>query len=90
MTTLAVRTVFRDEGPNLAERVAHHRSVGTDHFFLYDNESTGGGASTLLTGPLKNYVTIVPIPSRPAQLPGYKHYIDFNARSWDWAAFIDL
>jgi hypothetical protein len=90
MTTLAVCAIFRDEGPNLAEWVAYHLSVGADHFFLYDNESSDGGASALQTGPLKSYVTVIPIPSRPAQLPAYRHFIEFHAGSWDWVAFIDL
>jgi hypothetical protein len=90
MTTLAVCAIFKDEAPAFAEWVTYHRIVGVDHFFLYDNESTDDGASLLQTGPLKDYVTIVPIAGRPAQQQAYQHFIDYNARNWDWAAFIDL
>jgi len=90
MTTIAVCSVFKDEGPNLLEWIAFHRSLGVDHFFLYDNESTDGGPLIVKTDPLKNYVTVIPMPSRPAQWPAYKHFIDNYASNWDWAAFIDL
>ena len=90
MTTLAVCAIFKDEGPNLIEWIAYHRIVGVDHFFLYDNESIDDGVSTLLSGPLKDYITIVPIAGRPAQLRAYQHFIDFHVSNWDWVAFIDL
>ena len=90
MTRVAVCAIFKDEVSALAEWVAYHLVVGVDHFFLYDNESTDDGASILLTGTLKDYVTVVPILSRPAQLHAYRHFMDFHARNWDWVAFIDL
>lgn len=90
MITIAVCSVFKDEGPNLLEWIAYHRSLGIDHFFLYDNESTDGGPSIIQTDPLKNYVTVIPMPPRPAQWRAYKHFIDNYASNWDWAAFIDL
>lgn len=90
MTTLAVCAIFKDEGPNLTEWVAYHRTVGVDHFFLYDNESTDDGASIVLTGPLKDYVTVIPIAGRPVQQQAYQHFMDYYASKWEWAAFIDV
>jgi hypothetical protein len=90
MTTLAVCGIFKDEGPNLAEWVAYHREVGVDHFFLYDNDSTDNGATILLTGALKDYVTVLPMTGRPVQQRAYKHFMDSQASRWDWTAFIDV
>ena len=90
MKTIAVCAIFKDEAPALPEWVAYHRTIGIDHFFLYDNESTDSASSTLLTGPLKDYATVIPIQSRPAQLRAYKHFIDVYSTDWDWVAFIDL
>jgi hypothetical protein len=90
VTTIAVCAIFKDEGPALLEWIAYHRAVGVDHFFLYDNESTDEGTSILLSSYFKEHVTVIPIPSRPAQLPAYKHFISSYAKDWDWAAFIDL
>jgi hypothetical protein len=90
MTTLAICAIFKDEGPDLMEWVAYHRAIGVDHFFLYDNESTDDGTLKMLSGPFKDYITVVPISSRPAQQRAYKHFMDCYANDWDWAAFIDL
>jgi hypothetical protein len=90
MTTLAVCAVFKDEAPALLEWIAYHRIVGVDHFFLYDNESTDDGASRLLDSRLRDYVTVIPIASRPAQIRAYRHFIDAYSCNWDWVAFIDL
>jgi O-antigen biosynthesis protein len=90
MTTLAICAIFRDEGLDLREWVAYHRAVGVDYFFLYDNESNDDGASVLLTGPLKDYLTVVPMAGRPVQQRAYRHFIDFHMSHWDWTAFIDI
>jgi hypothetical protein len=90
MTTLAICAIFKDERPALPEWIAYHRVVGVDHFFLYDNESTDGGASILRNSPLRDYITVVPIAGRPAQQQAYKHFVDSEAHNWEWAAFIDL
>jgi hypothetical protein len=72
MTTVAICAIFRDEGADLTEWVAYHRVVGVDHFILYDNESNDNGASVLLTGPFKDYVTVLRMPGRPVP-PNSKH-----------------
>jgi O-antigen biosynthesis protein len=90
MTTIAVCTAFRDEGLDLMEWVAYHRFIGVDHFVLYDNESSDDGTSILLTGPFKDYVTVVPMAGRPVQRPAFKHFMELYASNWDWVAFIDI
>jgi O-antigen biosynthesis protein len=90
MTSIAVCAIFKDEASALSEWVAYHRCIGVDHFFLYDNESSDDGTSTLLSGSLRDYVTITPIASGPAQQRAYKSFMNVHAHNWDWVAFIDL
>jgi|SRR6187455_427762 len=36
---LSICAIFQDEGPYLKEWIDYHKSVGVDHFYLYNNES---------------------------------------------------
>lgn len=90
MPSLCVCAIFKDEEPYLDEWVAYHRIIGADHFVLYDNGSSDGGPSRLLSGDLREYVTIVPWPLRPGQQRAYEHFRVNHSERWDWVAFIDI
>lgn len=44
---LAVCSMFKDEGPYLAEWIEFHRFMGVERFFLYDNLSSDSGRDVL-------------------------------------------
>ena len=90
MTRLAICAIFKNEAAFLLEWIAYHRVVGFDHFYLYDNESTDGGADLIRQSNQATYVTVTEWPPRPGQLPAYRHFIDHHAQACDWVAFIDL
>lgn len=90
MARLAICAVFKNEAPFLLEWIAYHHAVGFDHFYLYDNDSSDGGAGLIATSPLAPLVTVTYWPYRPAQLPAYQDFITHHARGQDWAAFIDI
>lgn len=90
MPSLAVCAIFKDEARFVEEWVAYHALIGVDHFFLYDNGSTDGGPELLSNGPFRRQITLTPIPDQPGQFKAYRHFVDNFAKSYDWAAFIDL
>ncbi len=90
MSRLAICAIFKNEAAFLLEWIAYHRIVGFDHFYLYDNDSTDGGADLIRQSNLARYVTVTQWPQRPGQLPAYRDFIDHHAQGFDWAAFIDL
>src|SRR6185295_12738093 len=88
--------ILKDENPFVEEWVAHHRLLGVDHFFLYDNDPLR---------PLQeilefhcDYVTIRPwlvehddtnYPGHTTQLKAYRHCLDNGAANYDWVTFLD-
>ncbi|GEM_PF-1902278 len=90
MNRLAICAIFKNEAPYLLEWIAYHRVVGFDHFYLYDNDSTDGGAALIRRSPLAAHVTLTQWPPRPGQLSAYRHFIDHHAQACDWVAFIDI
>ena len=45
--SLAICTMFKNEGRWLREWIEYHRLVGVEHFYLYDNESTDNSREVL-------------------------------------------
>jgi hypothetical protein len=90
MERLAICAVFKNEAPFLLEWIAYHRAIGFDRFFLYDNDSTDGGADLIRRSALGAAVRVVHWPRRPGQLAAYRHFIYNHAADFDWVAFIDI
>jgi hypothetical protein len=88
--TIAVCAMFKNEAPYILEWIAYHRLVGIDHFVLYDNASTDGGADLIARSGFARWVTLIDWPQRAGQIPAYSHFISNHARNFAWAAFIDL
>ncbi|MFG1358490.1 glycosyltransferase family 2 protein [Xanthobacter pseudotagetidis] len=44
---IAICAIVRDEAPYVLEWVAHHRALGFDHIFVFDNESRDGTSELL-------------------------------------------
>lgn len=87
---LAVCAIFKNEAPYLLEWIAYHRTVGVDHFVLYDNDSVDNGTALLRGSKFAEHVTVIHWPQRPGQITAYRHFIDIFAPGFAWAAFIDL
>ena len=90
MGPLTVCAIFKNEAPYLLEWIAYHRTIGFDHFVLYDNDSTDGGPELIRGSWAAACTTLIPWPRRPGQLPAFRHFIYNLAQLFDWAAFIDL
>ena len=90
MERLAICAIFKNEARDLLEWIKFHRLIGFDHFILYDNGSTDGGAALVNASRFADCVTVIPWPQRPGQLAAYKDFINCHAARFDWAAFIDV
>lgn len=80
--------IFRDEAPYLPEWLAWHRRMGVREFYLYDNESTDGGAAVArASGP---DVFVKPWPGQHQQVPAYCDALARAYRRVAWIVFVDL
>lgn len=90
MGHVSICAVFRDEAPYLLEWLAYHFMIGVGHFYLYDNNSSDGGAALLMASPFSSRITLIDWPKTPGQLSAYQHYCDYFGDQPGWTAFIDL
>src|SRR6185312_5367892 len=88
--SIVICAIFRDEAPFLLEWIAYHTSIGVDHFVLYDNNSTDGGAALIRASRFADRVTFIDWPDDPGQIPAYRDFRIHHARRFTWVAFIDL
>lgn len=88
--TIAVCAIMKNEARHLGEWIAYHRSIGVEHFYLYDNGSTDGTAALLADLVRRGIVTYRFWPRRPGQIEAYDDFAAQDAARWEWCAFIDL
>ena len=87
---LAVCAIFKNEAPFLREWVAYHQLVGFTDFYLFDNDSTDGGAQELDDLVQKSNVRVIKWPFRPGQAAAYQYFIENFAKNHAWVAFLDI
>jgi len=90
MDKIAICAIFKDEAPYLLEWLAFHKMIGVDLFVLYDNGSTDGGADLIRGSSFARNATLIEWSDRPGQLSAYRHFHEYHAGDFTWAAFIDL
>ena len=90
MGPIAICAIFRDEAPFLLEWIAYHRTVGVDHFVLYDNNSADGGSALVRGSHFADRVTLIDWADDPGQITAYRDFRVRHAHRFDWVAFIDL
>jgi hypothetical protein len=84
---------MKDEAEYLLEWIAFHKIVGTDYFYIYNNDSSDGtrgllrsleqmGICTHIEWPRENY------PDNP-QVNAYRHAISEFGHETEWLAIID-
>ena len=90
---LTICAIFKDEAQYLSEWVAFHLSQGVEHFFLYDNLSTDGGADVLAPFIEAGFVTLKPwhvLKEDGGQAAAYRDCLQEHGTQSFWIAFIDL
>lgn len=99
---LSVCAIFQNEAPYLKEWIEYHQSVGVEHFYLYNNESTDdyravlesfikSGTVELIQWPSKDKAPLNPAAYFPydVQTPAYSDAIRRAKRKSHWLAIID-
>ena len=81
--------IFKDEGPFLKEWLDYHLTVGIDHFYLYDNNSTDNYREIIQPYIDREQITLVPWPHQQAQAQAYKHCLETYRTETNWITFID-
>jgi hypothetical protein len=86
---LAVCVRVKNEGRFMPEFIAHHRLLGVEHFYLYDNNSSDEIATVLAPFIERGLVTIITWPTIPATPSCYRHFFENHGTDAQWVAFID-
>ena len=90
---LSICAIFRDEVHYLDEWIQFHKSMGVEHFFLYDHNSTDDPLQRLAPYINAGTVTVLDWPVEPywkAQPMAYQHCLDNFRQTSRWIAVIDL
>ena len=94
---IAIVAMVRNERPFMDEWLLYHRLIGTDHFFIYDDDLTPGLEEFL--SPHKEYTTVIRWHGvhqdftslhGDKQTKAYTHATGHFLAGYQWAAFIDI
>lgn len=81
--------IFKDEAPFLKEWLDYHLTIGIDHFYLYDNNSTDDYRSIVQPYIEKGLVTLIHWPHQQAQAQCYKNCLETYKNESNWITYID-
>lgn len=95
---LSICAIFQDDAPYLKEWIDYHRSVGVEHFWLYNNNSTDNYLEVLQPYVEQNIVDLFDWPSEEkgimyfcyvVQSGAYDHAVELSKGVTKWLAAID-
>jgi hypothetical protein len=86
---LSVMTRIKNEARFLPEFIAHHKMIGAEHFYFYDNNSEDIPEAVLRPYIDRGMVTIIPWKTVPASPSCYTDFFQRFASDSTWVAFID-
>ena len=81
--------IFKNEALFLKEWLDYHLTIGVDHFYLYNNNSTDNYLVVLKPYVEKGLVTLTEWPRPNSQFQCYKHCFDTFRRETNWISFLD-
>lgn len=81
--------IFKDEGKFLKEWLDYHLTIGVDHFYLYDNNSTDDFMNVVRPYMERGLVTLIDWPYQQAQVKCYKHCLETFCNETKWIGYID-
>jgi hypothetical protein len=73
MNYLTLCCIAKDETLYLKEWVDYHTLLGVERFIIYDNESTIPIRQSLADYLTDEYVTVIDVQGKGAQIPAYGH-----------------
>ena len=81
--------IFNEEAPYLKEWLDYHLTIGIDHFYLYNNNSTDDYYRIIKPYINKGIITLIDWPHKQAQAECYKHCLDTFKHETNWIGYID-
>jgi hypothetical protein len=86
---VSVAAILKAEDPFVREWIAHHRLLGVDHFYLYDNDPRLPLQELL--SAWADFVTVIAWGEEHdcKQLAAYRHFIDAYGERTQWVLFLD-
>lgn len=81
--------IFKDEAPFLKEWLDYHRTIGIDHFYLYNNNSTDNFREILDFYINDGMVTLIEWPEERSQNKCYEHCLNTYKDETNWIGYID-
>ena len=81
--------IFKNEAPFLKEWIDYHRTIGVDHFYLYNNNSTDNYQDVLKDYVDQGIVTLIEFPYDHAQMKAYEHCLEHYKTETNWIGFFD-
>ncbi len=92
----SICAIFRDEAPYLKEWIEFHKIMGTDHFYLFNNDSSDHYMEVLQPYIASEEVELIDWPSppdedwTPYQEKAYQLCLEASRHITRWLAFLDL
>lgn len=86
---LSLCLIFKNEAHFLKEWIDYHRTVGVDHFYLYNNNSEDSFMEVLRPYIEKDLVTLIDWPEKNSQFKCYKHCYENYRYDSNWISFLD-
>jgi hypothetical protein len=84
--------IVKNEARYLVEWICHHKQIGINHFYIYNNESSDETSSILEEFENAGLVTRIPWASRSfpsTQTTAYNDFIRNYSSQFDWVGFLD-
>lgn len=87
---LTTACIAKDEDLYLEEWINFHRVIGSEHIYIYDNESKIPIKELLNKYIKEKIITVIDMPGRHIQMDAYNHCLKNFGSSSKWIAFIDV
>lgn len=87
---VSVCAIFKDEAPYLQEWIEFCRTIGVDHFYLYNNNSVDDFMNILQPYIKDEIVTLIDWPQNQQQMQAYLNCIERFSGETNWIGFIDI
>ena len=87
---VAICAIFKNEALYLREWIEYHKTVGVEHFYLYNNNSEDDYQTVLAPFIADGSVTLTQWPQNQAQMQCYHDGIERFKGESEWLAFVDI
>jgi hypothetical protein len=86
---LSVTAIVQNEAPYIADWIEYHESLGVEHFYIYENDSTDDTMNELMSFS-DSLITVQKMPGKQKQLEAMMHSLTTFREATRWLALIDV